>query len=217
MTGHVAQNCIHIPLPLAILEICVGPPPPPAPDLPEVEFPTPGNDLPGQDLPDTEARPDTGAEVESDAEAMTREDICTEGCWECAAVNNGRPEWQRYRRDPTARVSDNTRIARDYQEFVTGLPHDYPNRQSLEWIFASDVPWDGIDAPTCTLLEAKHGYDEGFLVDDWGAVALFQRDGQEVPEFLKKWLRTRLCVKLPFWLHTSRKLVSNGSSVTNAR
>lgn len=50
------------------------------------------------------------------------------------------------------------------------MPHDAALQRSLEWAL-DGYAWDGIESPTCTLLEAKHGYDEGYLRDDWGGAA----------------------------------------------
>ena len=83
------------------------------------------------------------------------------------AAATGGPTWVTYRRDLDAPLAGTARRGYAYQHFVCGLPHDPAGRRIVEWSFAG-YEWDGIEVPTCTLLEAKYNYDEGFLEDDWG-------------------------------------------------
>jgi hypothetical protein len=165
MATALPPNCAWM-LP-GILGICIGPPPPPipGPDLPMPELPMPGPDLPGLDLPDTPPQAVPGAQVEARAIARTRDDVCTVGCDACVAASTGFPQWVSYRDDPDAPLAGTAERGYAYQHFVCRLPHEPVARRIMEWQFAG-YSWDGIEVVTCTLLEAKYGYDE-FLEDDW--------------------------------------------------
>lgn len=119
---------------------------------------------------DQDATPVSGADVQAQAEAQVREDACIEGCDTCLPVQNGTTQWQSYQNDSTRDPRKSRVKAAEYQSFVTGLPHDAALQRSLEWTL-DGYAWDGIESPTCTLLEAKHGYYEGYLRDDWGGAA----------------------------------------------
>jgi hypothetical protein len=151
-----------------ILGICIGPPVPPfpGPDLPVPELPAPGTDLPGLDIPGAPAGALPGAQVEADAIARTRDDVCTVGCEACVAASSGSPQWVSYRNDPDAPLAGTAERGYAYQHFVCRLPHEPVARRIMEWQFAG-YSWDGIEVVTCTVLEAKYGYDERYLEDDW--------------------------------------------------
>ncbi|SHE74407.1 Restriction endonuclease fold toxin 5 [Litoreibacter ascidiaceicola] len=162
MAGPAAARCIEVPLPGAILEICVGPPPP-APDLPPVEFPEIGPDLPPVDLPDVDAGPDTGADIEAQSSADTRTEICTEGCVDCIAAQAGTIFQRTYSTTQRTQV-----LGYRYQNRVIRakgvgqfFPHDPATGTIFEWIYAG-VKFDGLVPHICRLLEAKWGHDSWF-------------------------------------------------------
>lgn len=163
MAGLAAARCVYVPLPGAVLEICVGPP---APDLPLLEFPDIGPDLPSVDLPDVDAGPDTGANIEADVQTDTKDDVCTEGCHDCVAANTGSSEPVSYQNDQDRPVCGTAERGYAYLQFVCGLGHFPDQRLINEWQFAA-YSWDGIEPGPCVMLEAKFGYYE-FLEDDWG-------------------------------------------------
>ncbi len=165
MAAALPANCVWI-IP-GYLGVCNGPPLPVlGPDLPPIDIPEVGPDLPPVDLPGSDAAPETGADVEAQSEADTREDVCTEGCWDCIAANSGAPAPVSYQNDLDKPLSGTARRGYAYQEFVCGLGHFPEQRNINEWQFAG-YSWDGIEPGPCVMLEAKWNYDEGFLVDDW--------------------------------------------------
>ncbi len=173
MAAALPANCVWI-IP-GYLGVCNGPPLPVlGPDLPPIDIPEVGPDLPPVDLPGSDAAPETGADVEAQSEADTREDVCTEGCWDCIAANTGAPALVSYQNDLDKPLSGTARRGYAYQEFVCGLGH-FPERRNInEWQFAG-YSWDGIEPGPCIMLETKYGYDD-FLQDDWGGSAPRLRD-----------------------------------------
>jgi Restriction endonuclease fold toxin 5 len=155
MAGVLPANCAWI-LP-GVLGICNGPPLV-APDLPPLDLPTPGNDLPGLGLPGVAPVPNTGAATQGQALAGVRDDVCTEGCNACVAAASGGPKLVTYHANRDKPISGTATRGYAYQAFVSGLPHDPANGQNVAWAWAG-YDWDGIEVPTCTMLEAKYGYD----------------------------------------------------------
>jgi hypothetical protein len=162
MAGVLPANCAWI-LP-GVLGICNGPPLV-APDLPPLDLPAPGNDLPGLSLPDVAPAPNTGAATQGQALAGVRDDVCTEGCNACVAAASGRPKLVTYHANRDKPISGTATRGYAYQAFVSGLPHDPANGQNVAWAWAG-YDWDGIEVPTCTMLEAKYGYDDFFVPYD---------------------------------------------------
>jgi Restriction endonuclease fold toxin 5 len=179
-TAALPPNCVWIWLgpfgqPLDVLGVCVGPPPPPfpvpAPDLPPLDLP----DVPPLAPPDTAPGPTIGprpdGRVEDRARDRTLDDVCTTGCDACIAAAGGYPEWVSYQNNKDKPVVGTASRGYAYQAFVSGLPHEPENRRNMEWQWAA-YSWDGIEIPTCTMLEAKYGYDLFIPYDPSGPVAL---------------------------------------------
>jgi hypothetical protein len=159
----MTANCIYIPLGFgAVLEVCTLPPPPlppvPAPDLPDTPIP----DLPPLTGPGRAEATTPGARVEDRALERTRDDVCTTGCQACIAAASGYPDWVSYHNNKDQPVAGTASRGYAYQAFVSGLPHEPENRRNMEWQWAA-YSWDGIEVLTCTMLEAKYGYDDFFV------------------------------------------------------
>jgi hypothetical protein len=155
----ITTNCIYIPMGFgAVLEICTLPPSPlppaPAPDLPDTPIP----DLPPLTGPGRAEATTPGARVEDRALERTRDDVCTTGCQACIAAASGYPDWVSYQNNKDQPVAGTASRGYAYQAFVSGLPHEPENRRNMEWQWVA-YSWDGIEVPTCTMLEAKYGYD----------------------------------------------------------
>ncbi len=165
MAAALPANCVWI-IP-GYLGVCNGPPlPVPGPDLPPIDIPEVGPDLPPVDLPGSDAAPETGADVEAQSEAGTREDVCTEGCWNCIAAEAGTVFHRSY--SPSARTQRDgyayqARVIRAYgvERF---FPHNPTSGDIYEWTF-SGVTFDGLVPFTCHLLEAKYDHSSWFRDD----------------------------------------------------
>jgi hypothetical protein len=155
MAGTLPANCAWL-IP-GYLGICNGPPLI-APDLPPIDLPETGNDLPGMDLPDVTPLPNTGAATQGQALVGVRDDVCTEGCDACIAAASGGPKLVTYNANRDKPISGTATRGYAYQAFVSGLPHDPANGQNVAWNWVG-YDWDGIEIATCTMLEAKYGYD----------------------------------------------------------
>jgi hypothetical protein len=143
-----------------VLGYCIETPPP---------LPVPGPDLPPLDLPDlppltAPSGPITapGTRAEDRALDRTRDDVCTTGCINCIAAATGYPDWVPYQNNKDKPVAGTASRGYAYQAFVSGLPHEPANRRNIEWQWAA-YSWDGIEVPTCTMLEAKYGFDDFFV------------------------------------------------------
>lgn len=113
----------------------------------ELDQPTPEPDLP-------QPHPDIKQEIKNRAD----EDQCTEGCDECAPRTSGFSDWTRYAPEDAEFVGESAWNGYHYQHEVCGLPYDPPTSRIKEWKFAS-YSWDGFESGSCTMLEAKYGYD----------------------------------------------------------
>ncbi len=129
-------------------------------------FPVPGSDLPPLDLSDlppltapggTITAP--GTRTEDRALDRTKDDVCTTGCVNCIAAASGYPDWVSYQNNKDKPVAGTASRGYAYQAFISALPHEPENRRNMEWQWAA-YSWDGIEIATCTMLEAKYGYDD---------------------------------------------------------
>ena len=164
--GQLYEWCVN----LLVVTVCKHPtdplPPIPGPDIPEIPIPETGPDLPGLDLPDDATGPTTGADVEADITARVKEETCKENCDDCRPAQDGQAEWVAYSNVDKSPSMSRVEAA-NYQAFVSGFPHDPAGRRIIEWYWSGTPHWDGIIAASCTLLEAKHGYDEGYFEEGW--------------------------------------------------
>jgi Restriction endonuclease fold toxin 5 len=155
MAGTLPANCAWL-IP-GYLGICNGPPII-GPDLPPLNLPSPSPDLPPLTLPDVTPLPNSGAVTQDRALEGTRDDVCTEGCDACIAARSGGPKEVTYHANRDKPISGTATRGYAYQAFVSGLPHDPANGKNVAWSWVG-YEWDGIEVATCTMLEAKYGYD----------------------------------------------------------
>jgi Restriction endonuclease fold toxin 5 len=153
-----------------------------APDLPPIDLPETGNDLPGMDLPDVTPLPNTGAATQGQALVGVRDDVCTEGCDACIAAASGGPKLVTYHANRDKPISGTATRGYAYQAFVSGLPHDPANGQNVAWNWVG-YDWDGIEIATCTMLEAKYGYDDFFVPYD-ASGPVFVRSKETIAIFI---------------------------------
>lgn len=139
--------------------ITVGPVVPPAETGSTTADPEPGSlagELDGptgpQDLPQPHS------DVRREIEEWSDDDDCLEGCDECEPREEGRAEWTRYAPEDAEFVGESAWNGYHYQHDVCGLPYEPATSRIKEWKFAS-YSWDGFEPGSCTMLEAKYGYD----------------------------------------------------------
>lgn len=131
--------------------------PPDSIDLPEFDIPAPGPDISIEGIPPANADPTDRVDTETQSEADVDEDVCIAGCNACSALLNGYEEWRNYWPDLAEYHPENIWQGYRYQADTCGLEHDPVGGRIKEWQFAN-YSWDGFEAGTCTMLEAKWGY-----------------------------------------------------------
>lgn len=139
--------------------VTVGPVIPPAETDTTVADPEPGSlagELDGPAMPPdlNQPHPDVKQEIQERAD----DDQCVEGCEECAPRADGNAAWTSYAPDDAEFVGESAWNGYHYQHDVCGLPYDPPTSNIMEWKFAS-YSWDGFESGSCTMLEAKYGYN----------------------------------------------------------
>lgn len=131
------------------------------------EIEEPADDIPvGPEIaPGDQVQPQTHPQVLSKVREQADEDTCVEGCDQCAPLIEGFPDWNRYWRK-NEWVPVGTWNGYHYQALICGLPHDPPGRQIVEIFFTPQAngkngryAWDGFEPVSCTLIDAKWGYD----------------------------------------------------------
>ena len=125
----------------------------------------PGPDLPEIDLgPDAPPLAEGGAQTESDAQDRVRDEPCVAGCPNCAPRDMGHEIPNFY-----GAVLSGAQLGYAYQHFVCPWHAHNPAANIInEWHF-SGIDFDGLHPAECLLFEAKHGYDDFLVQDDWSA------------------------------------------------
>nr|WP_239479570.1 Tox-REase-5 domain-containing protein [Actibacterium sp. 188UL27-1] len=154
--------------------ITVGPVVPPEQTLPE---PTPeagelageaGEPTPTPDFP--QPHETVRQRIEENVQSS---DDCTDGCDECEPRLEGYYDWNNYLNAgiTEAETQEGNYAWVGYQVYVCNLPIDPGRGRIAEFIYLTNDAgqpheWDGFDAPTCTLIQAKYAYDTA-LTAEW--------------------------------------------------
>lgn len=96
--------------------------------------------------------------VKAKIEELAEADECIEGCDECAPRVRGFADWTRYAPEDAEFVGESAWNGFHYQHDICRLPYEPATSRILEWKFAA-YSWDGFEPGSCTMLEAKYGYD----------------------------------------------------------
>ncbi len=146
----------------------VGPVIPPAETETDVADPEPGSlagEL-GEPMPVTDL-PSPHSDIQEEVRTRASEDECVEGCNACPPHADGNYDWNTYISAGVDETNSERFTWARYQEYVCKLPNDGPNGRIVEFYYLTytsptgprPYPWDGFEPATCTLVEAKYGYD----------------------------------------------------------
>lgn len=118
---------------------------------------------PGEDGAEPELdRPVGTKEGTSEPEAATAEPEC-EDCDDCPPRRDGKTAPRTITNSTPPQV-----LGWDYQHFICPWHAYVPGSSIEEWEYAG-VEFDGMHPEQCLLLEAKHGYDDFLVTEDWSA------------------------------------------------